>query len=219
MSLTSNTETTSTTKVISFDVEMSRFIKKLTDPRSTGGAVYNQIICSNLDFNKSFSVKYECIFQDNVHQSYYVVLWGLIKVNTLTNMVNNTDILLQIRMTRKHLEVVKVPNFPPIQTVFNRRFSFNFEDQLEEHGDFYFGIGLWLNRINDKKESKKRFHDEIESEYCFLGDKDINFDDLPTLSDTEAEDDLPSVEDVYSEPDDPADFATYHRLNKTYLDY
>lgn len=217
--LPKSTTDSSNTKVISFDVEMSRFIKNLTDPRSTSGAVYNQIICSNLDFNKSFNIKYECIFQDNVHLSYYIVLWGLIKLTTLTEMVNNTDILLRIRMTRRHLELVKVPNFPPLETVFNRRFSFNFEDQLEEQGDFYFGIGLWLNRMNDKNESKKRFRDEIESEYCFLGDKDMDFNDLPTLSDTEEEEiDLPESDnpEFYN---DPQDMCTYHRFYKNYLDY
>ena len=202
-------------KVISFDVQMSRLIREMTDPRASGGSVYSRIISSDLDFSKVFNIKYECIFQESVHWSYYIVLWGMIKITTLRDLINDTDILVQIRTTRKHLEVCKIPNFPPMEIVFNRRFSFDFENQLEEEGDFYFGVGLWVNKKSES-QSNKRFRDEIEDDHCFLGDADFKIEDLPLLSDTEEEVDLPGIDDYVF--DDPQDFTTYHRLNKTYLD-
>lgn len=194
---------------------MSRLVETITDPHKTAGASYAAVISSSLDFKKSFDVKLSTIFKDNIHASYYVVLWGLPKPMSLTEMVTLHNTLLQIRLTRIHLELEKLKNFPPLETVFNRRFKFDFENHLdEEHGDFYFGIGLWLNRVNEREENtRKRYRDEIESEYCFLGDNEYEIEDLLSLSETE--------EEIIDSPVacDESDFATYHRLNKTFLDY
>lgn len=184
-------------KVKSFDVEMSKFLGLLTDPRKNSGTCFTAVLSSSLDFNKEFNVKYDHVFSNGLHWSYYVVLWGSIKPTTLSQLVVESDVLLTIRLTRRHLELEPVEDFPPLKTVFNRRFSFDFENKLEKHeADFYFGVGMWIDRKNREKEkSNKRKVEEI-----------IDVDELD-CDDTE-----------YIEIEDPQDFATWHRLNKSYLD-